>query len=52
MLKSLGFPEKYFSYNVKDAEGKARARAECESFADEWTGRSGIDLSVDEGCFL
>lgn len=51
-LKELGFKTKYFQYRDNDPVGKAKAKKECTSFAKKWEKKSGVSLSVCEGCFL
>ncbi len=52
-LKAVGFPkEKYFKFKNKDEIAKAKAKADCEAYAAEWSAKSGVTLEVCEGCFL
>lgn len=50
-LKELGMPTRYFTFVYRDELGKEAAKATAEIFRDEWMQKSGIELSVLEGCF-
>jgi hypothetical protein len=53
-LEAAGFQkgDKYFQFRVVEKAGKAKAKRDAEAYAKKVKTKTGIELDVNEGCFL